>query len=76
VQVVATVVSLIRKSMSDIPSLIGASAALCLSGVPFSGPIAGARVGYKDGKYLLNPPRPRPKARCSTWWSPAPRTAC
>jgi polyribonucleotide nucleotidyltransferase len=55
VQVVATVVSLDPEIPSDIPSLIGASAALCLAGVPFSGPIAGARVGYKDGKYLLNP---------------------
>jgi polyribonucleotide nucleotidyltransferase len=57
VQVVATVVSLDPEIPSDIPSLIGASAALCLAGVPFSGPIAGARVGYKDGKYLLNPTR-------------------
>jgi polyribonucleotide nucleotidyltransferase len=55
VQVVATVVSLDPEIPSDIPSLIGASAALSLSGVPFAGPIAAARVGYKDGKYLLNP---------------------
>jgi len=39
----------------DIPALIGASAALTLSGMPFKGPIAAARVGYKDGNYLLNP---------------------
>tara|TARA_A100001037_G_C15133311_1_gene629776 strand:- start:1055 stop:2806 length:1752 start_codon:yes stop_codon:yes gene_type:complete len=39
----------------DIPSMIGASAALAISGIPFSGPIAGARVGYKDGSYILNP---------------------
>src|SRR6187399_848245 len=57
VQVVATVLSLDPEIPSDIPSLIGASAALSLSGVPFAGPIAGARVGYKDGKYLLNPTR-------------------
>ena len=55
VQVVSTVVSMDPEIPADIPSLIGASAALCLAGVPFSGPIAGARVGYKDGKYLLNP---------------------
>jgi polyribonucleotide nucleotidyltransferase len=55
VQVVATVVSLDPEIPSDIPSLLGASAALALSGVPFAGPIAAARVGYKDGKYLLNP---------------------
>ena len=40
---------------ADIPSLLGASAALCIAGVPFKGPIAAARVGYQDGKYLLNP---------------------
>src|SRR5688500_20319316 len=40
---------------SDIPALLGASAALALSGLPFMGPIGAARVGYKDGQYLLNP---------------------
>src|SRR5689334_23852873 len=55
VQVVATVVSMDPDIPADIPSLIGASAALCIAGVPFSGPIAATRVGYKDGKYLLNP---------------------
>jgi polyribonucleotide nucleotidyltransferase len=55
VQVVATVVSLDPEIPSDIPALLGASAALSLAGVPFAGPIAGARVGYKDGQYLLNP---------------------
>jgi len=55
VQVVATVVSMDPDIPADIPALIGASAALSIAGVPFAGPIAGARVGYKDGKYLLNP---------------------
>ena len=55
VQVVATVLSLDPEIDSDIPSLIGASAALAISGIPFSGPIAAARVGYKSGAYLLNP---------------------
>ena len=55
VQVVATVLSLDPEIDSDIPSLIGASAALAISGVPFNGPIGAARVGYKEGKYLLNP---------------------
>jgi polyribonucleotide nucleotidyltransferase len=55
VQVVATVVSLDPDIDADIPSLIGASAALSLSGLPFSGPIGAARVGYKDGQYILNP---------------------
>ncbi len=55
VQVVTTVLSLDPQIDADIPALLGASAALVLSGVPFSGPIAAARVGYKDGQYLLNP---------------------
>ena len=55
VQVVATVLSMNTEVDSDIPALLGASAALALSGLPFMGPIGGARVGYKDGQYLLNP---------------------
>jgi polyribonucleotide nucleotidyltransferase len=55
VQVVATVLSLDPAIDPDIPSLLGASAAVALSGIPFSGPIGAARVGYKDGQYLLNP---------------------
>jgi len=55
VQIVATVLSLDPEIDSDIPSLIGASAALAISGIPFSAPIAAARVGYRDGAYLLNP---------------------
>ena len=55
VQVVATVISLDPEIDSDIPSLLGASAALAVAGVPFNGPIGAARVGYKEGKYLLNP---------------------
>ena len=58
VQVVATVLSLDPAIDPDIPSLIGASAAVTLSGIPFSGPIGAARVGYKDGQYLLNPTAP------------------
>ncbi len=54
-QVVATVMSLNPEVPPDIPALIGASAALSLSGAPFSGPIGAARVGYIDGEYLLNP---------------------
>lgn len=55
VQVVATVVSLDPEIDADIPAMIGSSAALALAGVPFNGPIGAARVGYKDGQYLLNP---------------------
>jgi polyribonucleotide nucleotidyltransferase len=55
VQVVATVISLNPDIDPDIPAMLGASAALALSGVPFQGPIGAAKVGYKDGQYLLNP---------------------
>ena len=55
VQVVATVLSVDPGIDPDIPALLGASAALSLSGVPFSGPIGAARVGYRDNQYLLNP---------------------
>jgi polyribonucleotide nucleotidyltransferase len=55
VQVIATVLSMNTEVDPDIPSLLGASAALALSGLPFMGPIGAARVGYKDGQYLLNP---------------------
>jgi polyribonucleotide nucleotidyltransferase len=55
VQVVATVVSSNNEIDSDIPAMIGTSAALGLSGIPFGGPIGGARVGYINGHYVLNP---------------------
>ncbi|MEJ2343872.1 MAG: polyribonucleotide nucleotidyltransferase [Gammaproteobacteria bacterium] len=55
VQVIATVMSLNPEVQPDIPSLIGASAALAISGIPFNGPIGAARVGYRNGEYLLNP---------------------
>jgi len=54
-QVVATVVSLDPDIDAEIPALIGAAAAVSLSGAPFNGPLGAARVGYKDGEYLLNP---------------------
>ena len=57
VQVVATVLSLDPDIQADIPSMLGASAALALSGVPFAGPIGGVRGGFRDGAYLLNPGR-------------------
>ena len=55
VQVVSTVLSMDPDIDADIPSLLGASAALALSGIPFNGPIGAARVGHRDGRYLLNP---------------------
>ncbi|MCG8429508.1 MAG: polyribonucleotide nucleotidyltransferase [Chromatiales bacterium] len=54
VQVICTVKSLNPAVDPEIPSLIGTSAALAISGLPFQGPIGAARVGYKDGNYLLN----------------------
>jgi len=55
VQVIATVLSMNPEVNSDIPALIGASAAVALSGLPFQGPLGAARVGYANGQYLLNP---------------------
>ena len=55
VQIIATVMSLNPDVDPDIPALLGASAALAISGMPFAGPIAAAKVGYKDGNYILNP---------------------
>ncbi|HEU5338165.1 MAG TPA: polyribonucleotide nucleotidyltransferase, partial [Sulfuricaulis sp.] len=55
VQIIATVISVDPDIDPDIVSMIGASAALKLSGAPFNGPIGAARIGYQDGQYLLNP---------------------
>ena len=55
VQVTATVVAHDMENDPDIVAMIGCSAALCLSGVPFMGPVGAARVGYKDGNFILNP---------------------
>ena len=55
VQVIVHVLSLNPEVDADIPALIGASAALAVSGIPFNGPIGAARVGYQNGQFLLNP---------------------
>ncbi len=55
VQIIATVMSLNPEVDGDIPAMIGASAALALAGTPFQGPIGAAKVGYKNGQYILNP---------------------
>ena len=55
VQIIATVLSMNPEVNPDIPAILGASAALALSGMPFMGPLGAARVGYKDNAYLLNP---------------------
>jgi len=54
-QVICTVLSHDLENDPDIAAMVGASAALTLSGIPFFGPIGGARVGYRDGDFLLNP---------------------
>ncbi len=55
VQVIATVLSMNPEVDPDVPAMIGASAALCISGLPFKGPLGAARVGYQNGNYILNP---------------------
>ena len=58
VQIIATVMSVNPEIDPDVPAMLGASAALAISGIPFNGPIGCARVGYRDGQYLLNPTLP------------------
>ena len=55
VQIICTVLSHDQKNDSDIVAMVAASAALAVSGIPFMGPIGAAKVGYKDGKFILNP---------------------
>lgn len=55
VQIIATVVSMNTDVDPDVPAMIGASAALSVSGIPFNGPMGAARVGYSNGSYILNP---------------------
>ena len=55
VQVIATVISMNPDVDADIPAMLGTSAALAISGIPFEGPIGAARVGYRDGGFILNP---------------------
>ncbi len=61
VQIIATVMSLDAEIDPDIPALLGASAACSISGLPFSGPVGAARVGYINGEYVLNPDRSQVK---------------
>src|SRR3989339_708262 len=55
IQIMVTVLSTDQENGSDIPALIGASAAFYLSGLPVESPIAGVKVGYKDGQFIINP---------------------
>ena len=76
VQIIATVMSMNPEVDGDILALLGSSAALALSGAPFDGPIGAAKVGYKDGQYLLNPPSRSWLIPSSSWSSPVPPTRC
>ena len=62
VQVILTVISYDPQVPPDIPALIGASAAMSISGLPFAGPVGAARVAYIDGNYVLNPTSEQIKA--------------
>src|SRR3546814_20874057 len=61
-QVICTVLSHDLENDTDVVAMVGASAALTISGLPFHGPLGAARVGHKDGQYILNPPRAALKA--------------
>lgn len=77
VQVICTVLSTSKKTDPDIASMIGTSAALAVSGIPFNGPIGAARVGFhEETGYLLNPSYEQLKLPASTWWWPAPSPPC
>ena len=72
VQVIATVISLNQEVDSDIPAMLGASAALAISGIPFNGPIGAAKVAYVDGQYVLNPTYSQLESSKLDLLSPAP----
>lgn len=75
VQVICTVVSTDKKQDPDIAAMIGTSAALAVSGIPFNGPIGGARVGYTQAKVtFLTPATSNWKPPSSTWWLPVLKT--
>ncbi|MDR3126592.1 MAG: polyribonucleotide nucleotidyltransferase [Rickettsiales bacterium] len=57
VQIIATVFNYDRQNMPDVVAMVACSAALAVSGIPFFGPIGAAKVGYKDGEYVINPTR-------------------
>ena len=74
-QIIATVLSTDRENPTDVLALIGASAALHISDIPWAGPIAGVRVGRVDGEFVVNPTFERARdSRTSTWSSPLAAT--
>ena len=71
------VLSLNPEVQADIAAMIGTSAALAISGIPFNGPIGAARVGYINGEYVLNPGQTAAGRQPRwTWSSPAPKPPC
>ena len=75
VQVLATVISADQENDPDILAMTGASAAICLSSLPFDGPVVGARVGRINGEFVLNP-LSSPRAAPPSPWSKAKPTSC
>ena len=74
-QVICTVLAHDLENDPDIVAMVGASAALTISGIPFLGPIGGARVAEVNGELVLNPTQDQVRNPSSIWWSPAPRKA-
>src|SRR5690606_16881688 len=74
VQIVATVMSVEPDNAPEIAALIGASAALTISDIPFLGPVGGVRVGRVDGQFVINPTWNRWTTATWIWWWRAPRT--
>ena len=75
VQVVATVLSVERDNQPDIAALIGASAALTISDIPFDGPVGGVQVGRVNGEFVINPTAEQASRATWTWWWPGTRDA-
>jgi len=70
----SVVISYDQENESDVLSMVGVSAALTISSIPFAGPIGAVRIGRIDGKFVINPYASSASCRTSTSWSPAPPT--
>ncbi len=73
VQVVAIVMSVDQDCTPEMAAMIGVSAALSISDVPFSGPVGGVIVGRVDGQFVINPTLAQARRAIFIWWSPARR---
>jgi polyribonucleotide nucleotidyltransferase len=76
VQVVLTSLCVDGENELDIPGLIGASAALTISDIPFNGPIVGVKIGMMDGDFIINPTHEQIEQAISNLWSRAAKKAC